>query len=175
MEKKEIVYLDKVGYEKLLEEINKIREELKELKLNKSDAYENGGDGFHDNFSFEDSERRERALIYLLAERTEYLERVEIVNKQDKNDIIDIGDLVSLTIDFDGEKETDTYRLTGLSDASIDDGIINVTLNSPLGKVIYLQNVGIDTSYFVDNNKFLVHINEKISEEKLDNSKKNTR
>ncbi len=160
------IYLDKKGYEKLLRDIEDIKTKLGDLRKNKSDAYENGGDGFHDNFAFEDSERNERMLIRTLAERTAFLEKVVIINSQTNDEIVDINDLVSLTIDFGDDIETNIYRLIGTADDASIDGIINVSLNSPLGKAIYGSRVGSDTKYNVENSTFLVHINEKVKEEK---------
>lgn len=162
----EKVYLDKKGYEKLLKDIDDIRTKLENLRKNKSDAYENGGDGFHDNFAFEDSERNERMLIRTLAERTAFLEKVVIVDSQANDDFVDINDLVSLTIDFGDDTETSVYRLIGTADADEIDGIINVSLNSPLGRAIYGNKIGSNTSYKVGNNTFLVCINSKVKEGK---------
>ena len=164
MKNNEKIYLDEKGYESLQKDINKKKEELEELRKSRSDAYENGGDGFHDNFAFEELERKERQLIKTLTEREELLERAVLVDIQKDEKVVDVNDVVSLTIDFGDKKETGVYRLIGTIDIDDHEDIISITLNSPLGKAIYLSSVGKDVTYIVGNNTFFVHINNKIKE-----------
>lgn len=58
------IYLSKSGYNQYLEEINKLKEKLNQNNLSKRQAYEEApGDGWHDNFTFEDIVRQEDNLL----------------------------------------------------------------------------------------------------------------
>lgn len=162
------IYLDQKGYDRVVQEIEELRKKLNKLRLDKSYAYENSGDGFHDNFAFEEAERNERILMYEITSRLEMLNNAIIVQNQKQDNIVDVNDVVSLTIDF-GEKETNLYRLVGSSNFLSNDGITNISLNSPLGQAIYLKSVGSSVTYSVNGEFFPVFINSKVDNKILDN------
>lgn len=171
MKEHEKIYLDKEGYNNFLQDIEHIKEELSKLRIEKAEAYRSSsGDDFHDNFAFEDAENRERGLLYKLSEKLTALQRVVIIQNNKVDDIVEVNDVVSLTIDF-GEKQTNLYRLSGTQDFDLDGNIINVSINSPLGKAIYLKKIGESVSYNVKGNEFKVQINSKIEQESLENRK----
>ena len=92
MEKNDVLYFDKEGYEKYLEEIEKIKEELRivnECRKNTFNASE--GDGW-DSSQFEDIELQSDRLKGELNRRYEELSRIVIVEKHNKEDQIDIDD-----------------------------------------------------------------------------------
>ena len=61
------IYLDRAGYEQYLQEIEEIREKLNNNGKIKSEAYAGAvGDGWHDNFEFEDAKREEFKIMGLL-------------------------------------------------------------------------------------------------------------
>ncbi len=56
--------MTKAGYNKKLEEFNKIKEKLKETSKNKiTAAYDGSGDTWHDNFTYEQLDLQEEGLI----------------------------------------------------------------------------------------------------------------
>ena len=56
-------YVDNRGYQKLLEEVEKAERKLKDHRKTRGDSYSSSaGDGWHDNFDFEEMERQERLL-----------------------------------------------------------------------------------------------------------------
>ena len=62
--KDEKIYLTKSGYEQFLSELQKLRDSLSNNGKGKSDAYVNAvGDGWHDNFEFEQAKREELRII----------------------------------------------------------------------------------------------------------------
>ena len=161
------IYLSKEGYEQYLKEIEELKKSLLENGKHKSYAYENSGDGFHDNFEFEQSELKERGILYQLREKVAGLDNIVVIEKQKNDEVIGVDDIVSLTIDFgDGDKETSIYKLVGSNSLNHDDEIQNISINSPLGQAIYLKHVGEETSYVVNRNFYIVRINEKINENK---------
>lgn len=139
-----------------------ILEELKELSLNSAsignEAYKNAiGDGWHDNFDFEESVRESRKIasrINKMLEEEAYLEIIE--DKKYINNLINLGDTFEVKIIYsNSDVEKETLTLTGKYKPDNDK---EITLNSPLGKCIYKKQINTTNEYFVENNKITVHI-----------------
>ncbi len=139
-----------------------ILEELKELSLNSAsignEAYKNAiGDGWHDNFDFEESVRESRKIasrINKMLEEEAYLEIIE--DKKYINNLINLGDTFEVKIIYsNSDIEKETLTLTGKYKPDNDK---EITLNSPLGKCIYKKQINTTNEYFVENNKITVHI-----------------
>ncbi len=149
---KEKIYLDSEGYQNYLKEIDalkkKVEENAKEMSEYASDdAY---GDGWHDNFAYEETLRKENALFYELRRKVEGLKRIEIIDQKGKENQVTIGTIVELQ--FEGEEETELYQLTGNTSSESKEAWTSVTLNSPLGKVLYGKKRGDSFSYQVGEN-----------------------
>lgn len=153
--------MTKAGYNKKLEEFNKIKEKLKETSKNKiTAAYDGSGDTWHDNFTYEQLDLQEEGLIDRLKGYQEFLANVVIVQKEKLADNqINIGDKVLIQIIYEDE---DSEELTVLlDDASNDEHA--VSLASPLGKVLYKAKIGETHYYEVENIKNKVIIKDIIS------------
>ena len=77
------IYLDQDGYENYLKEIDRIREKIRKNSSDISefasdDAY---GDGWHDNFAYEQAIQKENALMYELNEKLKGLSPLEKLNQ----------------------------------------------------------------------------------------------
>lgn len=168
------LYLDKAGHEMFIKEIEILEQKLKEHQMSKGEAYSSSaGDGWHDNFEFEENVRVERMLLGQLREKTEKLKNVVIISEQYTDDqVVDINDVIKLTLTFgENDFETDIYKLvaTATPEESID--YISISVNSPIGSVIYGKKIGDITSYTVNQNKFGVKIEEKIQFKEKSESK----
>ena len=157
------IYLDEKGYQEYLKEIEEIREKIRLNSLDISeyqsdDAY---GDGWHDNFAFEEARKKENTLFYELDEKLKGLNRIEIVNEKIKSGIIGINSVVK--IKFDNDDEIETFFITGSTTSGMENGIQSITLNSPLAKAICGKRVNEIFSYSVGSNTIngkIVDINE---------------
>lgn len=161
------LYLDQDGYNQYLEEIETLKQRLLEHHTSKGEAYSSSaGDGWHDNFDFEENVRVEKMLLGQLRDKTNKLNDIVIVEKiMDIDDsIIDINDLVRLSLVF-GENyiETNIYKLVASSLPEESSEYINISINSPIGSAIYGKKVGDLTAYNVEKNIFGVKIEEKIT------------
>ena len=107
---KQVIFMDEAGFKAHLQSIEDLKERLNKLRQEKAYAYENGGDGFHDNFAFEDAERKERELLYQIGQKTEEIDRIVIVEKKEE-DSIGVNDIVSLTIVSGETSTTGLYKL----------------------------------------------------------------
>lgn len=162
MKETEKIYLDQKGYQQYLQEIEDLKERLNENNRQKSSAYTNAvGDGWHDNFEFEEAKREEFKIMGLLRDKVEGLSRIVIIDKNEKsqneNDLVDIDDYVSVLLLMpDDETEHMVFRL--VASLSTNRGIKEVSLNSPMGKAVYGKKVGETGKYQVNGNAFLVQI-----------------
>ena len=144
------IYLDQDGYQNYLKEIEDIREKI---RLNSSDISEYMGDdaygdGWHDNFAYEQAIKKENALFYELHKKLEGLKDIEIVDKKIGSNLVELGSIVELEIDG----EIEIYKLTGDTVSNFNGEIFSITLNSLLGKSIYHKCVGDSFLYKADNN-----------------------
>lgn len=132
--------LTQEAYEMKKNELEELKQKLKEVRREKAIAIRQAdGDGRHDNFGFEQAEIQERAIIKDINDLTRKLGEVTIVEeKEHKNKVVQVGKIVKLEMDFgDGDTEVLELQLQALS--SDKEGI--VTLNSPIGRKIFQQEV----------------------------------
>ncbi len=139
--------------------IDKKRKELKELGKYKGSAYEEEGDGFHDNFAFEQAEIKERGLLREIADLKSKFDEAEIIDIKEETNNADgkvaIGSKVTVKLKFDGVEEEETYTITG----GYGNMLKNiVSIESPLGKCLIDKTVGFEGSYTVNGNVTVVKI-----------------
>lgn len=160
------ILVDNEGYNQFYEELEK----LKELSISNStlgsEVYRDAiGDGWHDNFAFEQTMRDSRLIakrIDDMLEKKKYLKVVKTVKKNKK--IVDIGDIVEVEIKYsDTDVERETIKLTGKYIPDTDNDINEISLNSPLGMSLYKSKVGSAVNYLVGENEFTVSILSKIN------------
>lgn len=144
--------LTKEGVEELNKELELKKEELRKLGQYKSEAAENEGDVWHDNFAFEQTEIQERALNYEINRLHNQISTVEIIDDNSEKDekIIKIDSKIRVRMEYsDGDTEIDTFILTGGK------GKLNenkVSINSPFGECILGKEVGFEGQYSVNGN-----------------------
>lgn len=147
---KQRLKLTEAGIEELNKELELKKEELRKLGQYKSQAAENEGDAWHDNFAFEQTEIKERALNYEINKLQHQIETAEIIDDNfDKNgNIIKVGSKIRVYMEYsDGDSEEDTFILTG------GQGKINenkVSVNSPIGECVLGKEVGFEGQYSVN-------------------------
>lgn len=144
------------GYNKKMEEFNRIKQKLKQTSRNKIEsAYDGSGDTWHDNFTYEQLDLQEEGLLARLENMQEELSNTIIIKRENfGKDLVNIGDKVLVIINyFNGDSEE---LILTLDDGSCEENA--VTLNSPLGKVLYKAEIGKEYEYTVNNqtNKVLV-------------------
>ena len=136
--------LTKVGFEELNRELELKQEELRKLGQYKSQAAENEGDAWHDNFAFEQTEIKERALNYEINKLQHQIKTAELIeaNSDEDESVIKVGSEIRVYMEYsDGDGEEDTFILTG------GQGKINenkVSVNSPIGECVLGKTVGFE-------------------------------
>ena len=155
------IYLTLDGYKQYCEEIEKIEAEILENTKFKVEAIrEAPGDGWHDNFAYEDACRTETMLQKRLEQMLIQKKKIEIIESTTfDQDLVNIGDIIQLEFKYDdGDTEVEEVRLTGNWKVSSNDSIQEVSLNSPLGRAIYLQKIGSTVNYSVNDQKIFIQI-----------------
>ena len=139
------VYLNQEGYDEYLKSINDLSLQLKQNSAIKGSSYEVAiGDGWHDNFAFEDAKRQELAIINEIETKKALLEDIKIIPPRKINkERIDINDIVKLKLYFtEDEVEESWFKLTGKFYPQEGKGYQEITYNSPLGFALYNKQVG---------------------------------
>lgn len=164
----EKLYLDQAGYDQYLAEIEKLKEDLRQNSINKSSAHESAvGDGWHDNYAFEEAKRQELMIIANIEAKLRGLSKIVIIEKNREEDLIDLGDIVTVKMTYAPDDSEDfTFKLVGSHIPAFDSEVREISVNSPLGKSVYQKRVGINTEYEVNSRKIAISI--------LDRQKENT-
>ncbi len=149
------IYLDRKGYLNYLKSLEDIKKEIDEnaklMSLYVSDdAY---GDGWHDNFAYEETMKREAELFQKYNKKKGMLKDIVIIDKE-SNGTVSLNMKVELL--FIDDDIVEEYILTGDINSNLDDN--SITLNSPLGSAIYGKKVGDKVSYKVGDNIYNVEI-----------------
>ena len=168
----EEILVDENGYKQFFEELKRLEDLSRSNSALGSEVYKDAvGDGWHDNFAFDEANMQERMILGQLRECYLKLERAEIVEKHDDDTLVDVNDIVTVDMIFgpDDSEELE-FKLVGSVGAHTSDksGIQEVSINSPLGKSVYHKKVGEKASYKVESRVFNVEIISKISEKELE-------
>lgn len=160
------ILVDTDGFNQYYEELNRLKELSLSIASIGSESYADAvGDGWHDNFAFEDAMRESRKIasrINKILEDEKYLKIVD--KKSTSDDIIDIGDILTIRVTYDiDDIEEYTIKLTGKYMIDNNANIEEISLNSPIGRSIYLKNINDNNiSYYVNDKKISIKIINKI-------------
>ena len=148
------IYLDQEGYNQYLKEIENLKIKLKNNGRVKSESHTGAvGDGWHDNFEFEESKRQELKIMGELEAALEKLSKIVIINEVINEDLININDYVTVRLEFDeNDIEEISFRLVGTNGPNSNAIVEEISLNSPLGKSVYHKKIGDKGNYIVNNN-----------------------
>lgn len=161
------IYLTDEGLNEYRNEIKILNDKLAEIQKMKSEAYSGAiGDGWHDNFAYEDAKRQEDAIVTQIKDLGDKSKYIEIITNDIKDqNIINLNDILKIEFTYeDGTKDEEIIKLTGNWKLKEYDEIQEVTLNSPIGKNIYGKDIKDIIEYSVNEKKIIVKIIEKINE-----------
>ena len=160
------ILVDTEGFNQYYEELNRLKDLSLSIASIGSESYADAvGDGWHDNFAFEDTMRESRKIASRINKMLEDEKDLKIVDKKStSDDIIDIGDVLMIRVIYDiDDIEEYTIKLTGKYMINNDAKIKEVSLNSPIGRSIYLKNINDDDiGYYVNDKKISIKIINKI-------------
>mgnify|MGYP000307421601 CR=1 FL=1 len=160
------VLVDTDGFNQYYEELNRLKDLSLSIASIGSESYADAvGDGWHDNFAFEESMRESVKIASRIDRMIEEEMYLKVVHRKNyHNDIIDIGDILTVLVIYDeDDKEEYTIKLTGKYMIDNNAKIKEVSLNSPIGRSIYLKNINDnDIHYYVNDKKISIKIINKI-------------
>ena len=159
------VLVDTDGFNQYYEELNRLKDISLSIASIGSESYADAvGDGWHDNFTFEDTMRESRKIASRINKMLEDEKYLKIVDKKSNfDDIIDVGDILKIKVIYDiDDIEEYTIKLTGKYMIDNNAKIKEISLNSPIGRSIYLKNINDDISYYVNDKKISIKIINKI-------------
>lgn len=156
------ILVDTDGFNQYYEELNKLKDLSLSIASIGSESYADAvGDGWHDNFAFEDTMRESRKIASRIDKMIEEEKNLKIVDKKStSDDIIDIGDIIEIRVIYDiDDIEEYIIKLTGKYMIDNNAKIKEVSLNSPIGRSIYLKNINDDDiGYYVNDKKISIKI-----------------
>lgn len=159
------VLVDTDGFNQYYEELNRLKDISLSIANIGSESYADAvGDGWHDNFAFEDTMRESRKIASRINKMLEDEKYLKIVDKKsNSDDIIDVGDILKIKAIYDiDDIEEYTVKLTGKYMINNNAKIKEISLNSPIGRSIYLKNINDDIGYYVNDKKTSIKIINKI-------------
>ena len=160
------VLVDIDGFNQYYEELNRLKDISLSIASIGSESYADAvGDGWHDNFAFEDTMRESRKIASRINKMLEDEKYLKIVDKKStSDDIIDVGDILKIKVIYDiDDLEEYTIKLTGKYMIDNNAKIKEISLNSPIGRSIYLKNINDDDiGYYVNDKKISIKIINKI-------------
>ena len=160
------ILVDMDGFNQYYEELNRLKDISLSIASIGSESYADAvGDGWHDNFAFEDTMRESRKIASRINKMLEDEKYLKIVDKKsNSDDIIDVGDILKIKVIYDiDDIEEYTIKLTGKYMIDNNAKIKEISLNSPIGRSIYLKNINDDDiGYYVNDKKISIKIINKI-------------
>lgn len=146
----EEILVDEFGYQQFFEELDRLRNLLSDNAKEGNDAYKSAvGDGWHDNFEYEQSQRKEKMINANIQKMLKEKKYIKVISKEKiSDDVINIGDQLKLSMKSEGGEEIIDVILTGkyLPDFNNNE----ISLNSPLGKCLYLKKTSDKFNYIVN-------------------------
>ena len=151
------------GYNQFFDEFEKLNNSLTSNAAHGSEVYADAvGDGWHDNFAYEDAMRKEKMIQSKINEMILQKDKLKLVEDGDYDEnAVCINDIIEVSIIYDDDdSDLEIIKLTGkyLPNEQKNE----VTLNSPIGKALYRKKVGSTNSYKVNNKELKVYIIRKV-------------
>ena len=151
----EEILVDNIGLEQFRNELRKLQDMQDQNSRDGSESYENAvGDGWHDNFSFEESMRESRSIATRIDEMLKKEKYLKLICDNNKDEtIVNLNDVIKVRMIYsDNDIEEEIIKLTGKYLPEENNGYLEVTLNSPMGKALYKRKIGEEVSYKVNDN-----------------------
>jgi len=141
----------KEGYDAFKRDIEANEERLREIKKIRitDKAYT------ADSLETVDYNREVMQLTSIIDGQKNMLARMQIIDGKSKEDnSIQVGDVVTVSIN-DGEEEfVENYKLGGTMSINVTDDYSEISINSPIGAAIFEKKVGDAVKYSVNGHKF---------------------
>ncbi len=149
-----IIYVTKEGYEQYVKMLEKQEEILSEHLKTRADY----GTNANDNYRTGIYDELRRSYLSNIKDTKRLIKRLQVINEENVDaNIVNINDIV--TIKFDNEEDVERVKIVGgIPEVDRENGLLCITINSPMGKALYKKKIGETVSYQVKNNIFSINI-----------------
>lgn len=138
------VYITTEGKKLLAKKIQEAEAKFKNIASQKGDAYENGGNGWHDNFAFEQLVREETMVAGELASLSDtYKNAIEVAAHPPNVQNVVIGTIVTFE-DEDGEEVE--YQIAGYGESNMKSSPKTLEYLAPIIFPFYGESIGAEHS-----------------------------
>lgn len=144
--------ISKAGYEKLLEELNELKKVTLPQILERLTEAKALGD-LSENFEYKTALEDKDLINSKIVDLEELIENVEIVEekaKWTKKEIIEYGSIVEVELEW-GKRYT--IKIVGSTEVGIEENILKVSLESPVGSAIRGKKAGDKVNMRIANEK----------------------
>ena len=148
-----ILKMDEAGYNNYLKQIEKLENELADLRMYKGKTAIFQRDTWHDNPHLYQVEAQENSLIKRIKDMKDTLNNIDIISKNSNSNKVDIGDIIELETMYEDEVELMRVKLVGGA-ANITAEITETSINSPLGDALYQREVNDIIHYTINDSTF---------------------
>ena len=158
------ILVDRHGYDQFLSILNELKSSLESSTNGAAEVCRDaGGDGWHDNFAYDELMRDERKVSAKLKKMLLDGRNIKIIKDVKSNaDTINIGDTLKVEVIYaEDDIEVFEVKLTGkyLPDSEI--SIQEISLNSQMGRALYLKNVHNKILYKIHDEEVEIKVLEK--------------
>lgn len=149
------ILLSHEGYSELVREIENMQVKIAELGVYKGQEAIEQGNTWHDNFAFEQAQLEESRLNKMLQDLKDKLNNVTIIENYNNKNIVDFNNIVTIKLSFsDGRSDIITSKCS----ASNTPNSGEFSINSPLGRCLYMKPKGFCGEYTANNSKICVQV-----------------
>lgn len=158
------VYLDEKGYNEFLREIDDLKEEISNIRAKSFSLKEVHIDSDSLQTALDELKMQEIKLKERLIAKQKGLKRIVVVDRVlGSEEVVDINDTVNVLLNGD---EMSFTLVTSNPDFDLD--VPRISVDSPLGKTVYLKEIGYKGSYSVGNRVTNVEILSKVKNQTLE-------
>ena len=149
MENQSKIYVTRQGYNEYIEALASAEEKYAEVLKSRPNYGQNASDNYRSNV-YDSEVRVYRNTVSSLKDT---IARLVVIEKEDSQEsVVGLGEIVTVMSE-DGEVRQ--FKLTGgMPRLDVNAEVLEITINSPMGKAIYKSRVGDTVSYSVNKNNF---------------------
>lgn len=158
------ILVDRNGYEQFLSILNELKSSLENIASGAVEVCRDAvGDGWHDNFAYDELMRDERKVSAKLKKMLLDGRNIKIIKDVKSNaDTINIGDTLKVEVIYaEDDIEVFEVKLTGKYLPDSESSIQEISLNSQMGRALYLKNVHNKILYKIHDEEVEIKVLEK--------------
>ena len=158
------ILVDRDGYEQFMDVFEKLKNSMNNIATSGSEEYRNAvGDGWHDNFAYEELMRDEKKVSAQIEKMLGEKKQLKVIdNTLKKDELINIGDILKIEVIYDkSDVEVFEIKLTGKYLPDLESDIQEISLNSQMGRALYLKNVHNKILYKIHDEEVEIKVLEK--------------